>query len=140
MVIALLTVLAASPVQTPSPRVRIDAGAMLGASWDAAQTRVHLVDALNSARDSVLTTRSFDYGLVLNTIPVVGPFRIAESTVGFERAVVLTAGMFQALGLVTGLVRALTDDFPQDDVQEPKILVAPLVNGQLGLSVRVTGF
>ena len=67
------------PVQTVV-RVRIDAGAMLGELGRGADPCAPRRRPLNSARaTSVLTTRSFDYGPVLNTIPVVGPFRIKPS-------------------------------------------------------------
>ena len=142
MLIALVTVLAATPapLERLTVRTQLDVGGMLGATWYVPQSRVHLEAALHQARGL------FDGG-ELNGVtlayaaPVVGALLVARDTEDpLDRALLVTSGVLQGMGLGIGAARLFADE--EEGVVEtgPVLSISPIAAGRLGLSLRITGF
>lgn len=159
MVALLLTMLSAAPlaavtltapVAAPvSPRVaqgglraRLDLGGLLAASWYVAPSRSRIDAALDNAKGSLRGHAIFDGNALLLATPVVGPWVLAgqqRSLDGGDRALLVTSGVLQLVGLSLGaLWLASDDDGPK--AEGPVLTVSPIAGGRLGLSVKLTGF
>jgi hypothetical protein len=143
MVIALLTVLAAAPMQTQTIEARLDVGGMVGAAWYVPQTKQQMMFALNNARGSFFGNEPLAFDAMVNSMPVVGPWMMASDVNGFDRAMLVTTGAIQLLGTAVALKRLILDESTGEFGAKPvgpQITISPIVAGQLGIGLRITNF
>lgn len=124
---------------------KLDLGGLLGASWYVAPARTQIQAAWENAKGSLLGDGALDGQALLLATPVVGPWMVAQrdgSLDGADRALLVTSGALQLLGLSVGAWRLAQEDGPAVSSSErgPVLSVSPIAGGRLGLSVQLTGF
>lgn len=143
MLLALVTVLASTPpmpLERATVRTQLDVGGMLGATWYVPQSRVHLEAALTQAR-GLLRGEDLDGLTLAYSAPLVGAFLVARDTEDLlDRALLITSGLLQGVGLGVGAARLFADDERGVVETGPVVSFSPIAAGRLGLSVRITGF
>lgn len=147
MLLLVATLLASTPA-APAPVVRtgvqwqLDVGGLLGSAWYVPESRVHLEAALDASRGLWRTTTGVDAMAFAYASPVVGSFLAAsDASSDFVRAMLVTSGLLQGLGLTVLTWRLLADAPPSNLVQAgPTVSLSPIAAGGLGLSLRLTGW
>lgn len=112
MLLALVTVLASTPsmpLERATVRTQLDVGGMLGATWYVPQSRVHLEAALTQAR-GLLRGEDLDGLTLAYSAPLVGALLVARDTEDLlDRALLITSGLLQGVGLGVGAARLFAD-------------------------------
>jgi hypothetical protein len=123
---------------------KLDLGGLLGASWYVAPARSQIQAAWENAKGTLLGEGPLDGQTLLLAAPVVGPWMVAQrdgSLDGADRALLVTSGALQLLGLSLGAWRLAQDQAPSVSSADrgPVLSVSPVAGGRLGLSVQLTG-
>lgn len=140
LALAAATMLSAAPSTTHGEfRMRLDVGGLVGAGWYVPQTRRSMLLALESV---VADDRSLTLSTAFDAMPIVGPLMMLRAnTAGEDRAMLITTAALQLLGTTVALKRLFLESGSNSPpANEPQITFSPIVNGQLGIAVRVTGF
>lgn len=123
---------------------KLDLGGLLSASWYVAPARSQIQAAWETTKGSLLGAGQLDGQALLLATPVVGPWMVAQrdgSLDGADRALLLTSGALQLLGLSVGAWRLAQEPGPGVSSADcgPVLSVSPIAGGRLGLSVQLTG-
>ncbi|MBL8912780.1 MAG: hypothetical protein JNM17_18955 [Archangium sp.] len=144
MVLALAaTLLAAAPTSGHTEfRMRLDVGGLVGSAWYVPQTRKSMLLAMNNAKDSFFGDANLSVSTAVGAMPIVGPLMLLKTTdLGEDRALLITTAAMQLLGTTIALKRLILESgVNEPPVNEPQITFSPIVNGNLGFAVRITGF
>ncbi|MFT3709107.1 MAG: hypothetical protein QM817_15790 [Archangium sp.] len=143
MVLALAaTLLAAAPSTSHTElRMRLDVGGLVGASWYVPQTRRSLLLALDNAKGSFFGPETIQLSTTVNAVPIVGPLLMLNGAAGEDRAMLITTAALQLLGTTVALKRLVLETGVNDKPHSgPELTFSPIVAGQLGFAVRLTGF
>lgn len=143
MLLLLATVLASTPptLERTTLRTQLDVGGMLGATWYVPQSRAHLEAVLTQAKGLFTGTSELEARTLAFAAPLVGPLLVARETEdALDRALLLTSGLLQGVGLGVGAARFFRDEEPHIVETGPVVSFSPIAAGRLGLSLRITGF
>jgi hypothetical protein len=143
MVLALAaTLLAAAPSTGHTElQMRLDVGGLVGASWYVPQTRRTLLLALDNAKGSFFGDESIQLSTTAQAVPILGPLLMLNGAAGEDRAMLITTAALQMLGTGVALKRLfLETGVNTQKPTGPELTFSPIVAGQLGFAVRLTGF
>jgi hypothetical protein len=141
----LATVLASAPVEAPRTaplRAKLDVAGMIASTWYVPESRAHIEAALDNARGTFLGESTLNGEGLLMVLPVIGPWTAAlqdDVPLAFgDRALLYTAGLLQLVGISLGAMQLFEGEGLV--AKGPVLSVSPIAGGQLGVSVRITGF
>jgi hypothetical protein len=124
---------------TTAVRVDVDLGGLLGAPWYVPAGRDQLEAAWALTHEALRGRRVLEVERLSMALPVVGPWLTGKhGDSPAERLSLLTAGVLQAVGLAVGVERWLREPVSEDEGLVLRF--SPIAAGQLGLTVRLSGF
>jgi hypothetical protein len=105
------------------------------------QTRRSLLLAIDNAKGTFLGDENVSFSTAANAVPIVGPLLMLGDAAGEDRAMLITTAALQMLGTGVALKRLLLESGADAAAPTgPELTFSPIVAGQLGFAVRLTGF
>ncbi len=134
---------AAPPARTVTLRTKLDFGGMILSYWYVPSTRARIEAAIDNAMGTLRGDDYLDTQALFQAMPVVGPWAAAAKVGPMsveERTLLCATGVLQLLGLSLGVMRLFEPIEPMGKQKGPVLSISPISGGQLGISMRITGY